>query len=275
MSYARHQTFYIRANWFSKALEELKHDSTLFSDKGAPRRLGIGTNMVEALRFWVGAANLVVPRGRELTLTQFGQFISEHDPYFEQDTTWWLVHYYLVTNQGAATSWYLVFNNYPHRYLRWPEFQEFVNVAYDESASESSLRKDFDCILSTYVADSSTLGTPEDNISCPLRRLSLMARTNPHVVQKVPPKVQPAPEVLYLVLKENLAQYANVQDLAEKERGPGRVFNLTLDQILIGLKELEDRDLVKYSRTGGIDSVIVSDRDPWVLLEQSYRRGLC
>ena len=53
MSFARHQTFHLRAGWLAKALEALVQDSMIFSSKTAPSQLGMGKNMVQSLRFWM------------------------------------------------------------------------------------------------------------------------------------------------------------------------------------------------------------------------------
>ena len=58
-TFARHETFHPRYGWFRKAYAFAAEDSRIFSADDAPVRMGVGKNMVRAIRFWGRAAKLV------------------------------------------------------------------------------------------------------------------------------------------------------------------------------------------------------------------------
>ena len=55
----RHETFTPRYGWLKKGYDELKRDSHIFNAPDAIERLGVGKNMVQSIRFWCSAFNLI------------------------------------------------------------------------------------------------------------------------------------------------------------------------------------------------------------------------
>ena len=58
-SFARHETFHPRYSWFRKAYAHVAADGGIFSSEDAPVQIGVGKNMVRAIRFWGQAAKLI------------------------------------------------------------------------------------------------------------------------------------------------------------------------------------------------------------------------
>ena len=58
-TFARHETFHPRYGWFRKAYAFVAEDPRIFVAKDAPVRIGVGKNMVRAIRFWGLAAKLI------------------------------------------------------------------------------------------------------------------------------------------------------------------------------------------------------------------------
>ncbi len=56
-----HQSFHIRRGWIYKGLNEVRNDEFVFSRKDIVHTdlLGIGSNMVTALKYWLEALKLV------------------------------------------------------------------------------------------------------------------------------------------------------------------------------------------------------------------------
>ena len=57
--FARHETFHPRYGWFRKAYTETARDPHVFGRDNAPVVIGVGKNMVRAIRFWGLAAKLI------------------------------------------------------------------------------------------------------------------------------------------------------------------------------------------------------------------------
>ena len=60
MKFRAHDTFFIRKGWLSKGMERIVEKPDLFVDKAENPMdiLGIGSNMVKALRYWMQTVGL-------------------------------------------------------------------------------------------------------------------------------------------------------------------------------------------------------------------------
>lgn len=117
MKFRAHDTFFIRKGWLSKGMRNViaRNDVFISRENNPMDVLGIGANMVKALRYWLVATGLTTEpnAGRRVqTPTRLGEIIYENDPYFEEMGTLWLLHYQLVKNNEEATSWYYFFNEF-------------------------------------------------------------------------------------------------------------------------------------------------------------------
>ena len=90
-SFARHETFHPRYGWFRKAYAFVADEGNDFNQEDAPIIIGVGKNMVRAIRFWGLAAKLIVrgqqsrkPRTPSLVPTRRGRALFGEkgwDPY--------------------------------------------------------------------------------------------------------------------------------------------------------------------------------------------------
>ena len=87
--YSGHETFPCRYTWLPKAVRSLRSNPQLFSNEDdAMVALGVGKNMVRAIRFWADAAEVASPRDKDggLCATDFGERIfgiKGHDEIFD------------------------------------------------------------------------------------------------------------------------------------------------------------------------------------------------
>src|SRR5262249_2181352 len=121
-------------------------------------------------------------RGRALVATEFGRGLlgsDGWDPYLEDHGTLWILHAQLASSPDWATTWYWVFNHLPQ-----PEFTKaelgrwllnFVRERGFSRVAETSVRRDIDCFVRTYVASEPGRKTPiEETLDCPLVELGLV-----------------------------------------------------------------------------------------------------
>ena len=184
-----HDTFFIRKGWLNKGMRNVQNDPQVFMGvNGNPMDiLGIGANMVKALRYWLQAVGLTEepPAGRKAQhFTDFGTVVYENDPYFEEMGTLWLLHYKLATNKMEATAWYYFFNEFKLSEFTRDDFVVQLNNYIrmnDDEVSERSLEDDYNCIINTYVPrikSNPEKVQPESNIDCPLGELGLIDIAN-------------------------------------------------------------------------------------------------
>lgn len=82
--FANHQTFHPRFGWIKKGYDAAARDPNIFNEKSAPVDLGVGKNMVEAIRFWTYATKVITrsphpdrPRTSVYTPTRFGRALLD------------------------------------------------------------------------------------------------------------------------------------------------------------------------------------------------------
>src|SRR5687768_11269319 len=91
LSFSRHETFSFRYGWLKKGVDAAAKDPDFFSRDRALIDLGVGKNMVQAIRYWCLTAGLIQPdetavsRSR-LVPTELGKGVLSdggYDPYLE------------------------------------------------------------------------------------------------------------------------------------------------------------------------------------------------
>lgn len=188
MKFRAHDTFFIRKGWLNKGLRNVSIDPSVFmGTQGNPMDiLGIGANMVKALRYWLQAVGLTKEPNtgrKEQSLTKFGELVFDNDPYIEEMGTLWLLHYQLATNKDDATAWYYFFNEFKLVEFTKEDFVKQLNNYIrinGEEVSERSLEDDYNCIINTYVSrirSNPEKVQPESNIDCPFGELVVVPHT--------------------------------------------------------------------------------------------------
>jgi dihydrofolate reductase len=137
--YSGHGTFPCRYTWLPKAVRHLCDAPDLFDDdEAAMVKLGVGKNMVRAIRFWAeaaGVASNVKNRSGEMKVTNFGRKVLEpekgHDEFFEDDQTLWLVHWNLSTQDLPLFAWHTMLN-----YWNKPDFTRSEVLAFFERETQ-------------------------------------------------------------------------------------------------------------------------------------------
>ena len=278
MKFRAHDTFFIRKGWLSKGMERIIEKPDLFVDKAENPMdiLGIGSNMVKALRYWMQTVGLTQePKsGRRIqSLTPLGQWIYDNDCYIEELGTLYLLQYKLASQKEEATAWYYFFNEFSMSEFTKEEFvQQLQNyIMMDEdggSVAIRSLNDDFACIINTYLPRyKSNPGkvSPENNIDCPFGELGLVDIANKK--QKTYKKSIPSaksfnPWVVLAVIMDQAEDRDEIalNELLTKPCNIGKVFNLDAITMLDILHEIESIGMLKIIRTAGLDVVHLNSK---------------
>ena len=270
MKFRAHETFFIRKRWLSKGMKAVKNEPTAFisKEKNPMDTLGIGSNMVKSLRYWLQAVGITEEPNfgkRVQTFTPLGEKIYEHDRYIEELGTLYLLQYRLASQEElAAYYFYNVFNMTEfNRNDFVAGLNGYVIDANGKSAAMRSLTDDFNCIIGTYVPRYKTdpgKVSPENNIDCPFGELGLVdiVDKNRKVYRKVSPSAESIdPWVILAVLMDQAAGATEVglNELLTAPKNIGKVFNLDTITMIDALREAEKTGAVKIIRTAGLDVV--------------------
>jgi hypothetical protein len=249
-SFARHETFHPRYGWLKKGFDEACKDPAVFLREDVTTTLGVGKNMVRAIRYWCLAYKVIEERrGKNSRLyevypTKFGGQLLEDDgwdPYLEDPGSLWLLHWQLLRPPSRAPAWWAVFNG-----TRRPDFSDGALLAElrrfrDEhedwgEVADSSLEKDIRCLLRMYGSITQGRDLLEDSVDSPFAELELL-RPIPgvkrHWVLNTGPK-RHLPDAIvayacldYMCTVESPAKVVGVAGLARNPGSPGRAFALT------------------------------------------------
>ena len=305
MKFRAHDTFFIRKGWLSKGMRNVLANPDVFvSRESNPMDvLGIGANMVKAMRYWMVATGLtqeVREQGRLVQrLTPFGGIISENDPYFEEIGTLWLLHYWLVKAndkqypiaEAEAGAWWFFFNEFkiPPEFTRddfYTEITKFLRNSDEGEKPVRTIEDDFHCIIRTYMSRLKTNPAkvkPEENIDCPLGELELIdfagyARDDfgkrVRTYRKSAPKKNMLHPLILLAVILHQAQgekEIRIASIQNDYGNAGKAFNFDIISLTALLYKIELLGHIKVNRTAGLDVInILTDWDFYACVQAYY-----
>ncbi len=264
--------------------------------------LGVGKNMVRAMRFWVQAAGIAMadkPSG--YVVTDFGKRLLDPngglDPFLEHRQTLWLLHWKLSTHVGEPLfAWDFLINRWPHPEMtRSDAVRQFAEEArrLSRKLSAVTLEQHFDTFLHTYTPTRSLKGEiQEDNLDCPLVELEFIQRIGDResgtkgrreaiFAFRREPKNDISPELFAFCLNDfwqkrrTKEQTLTFRDVAIAHGSPGQVFKLPewdVRQRLDSLNNEVDAPF-KYEETAAIQRITKrehSQSSPATLLAAIY-----
>lgn len=266
MGFGQHQTFYLRQQWLNKGLREVRDTPRFFYEEDHFEILGVGKNMAKSIRYWLTGTQLVKEvrsTKTEVVMTELAEVVSRHDPYIKNKYTLSLLHYLLVTEKDEATVWYWFFNVFNERVfskvLVAEQLTKWVAEDYGKKVSDSTLKKDIDCLIQLYTVKEYKNQTPEDVIKSPFEALGLIQQTTGTNFIKAKLDNNLTVSVLYTTLikyfKKHGVSEVSLNDLVSGEELWGRVFNLNRDAIIEYIEEMKDKYPVVFTRTNRLDVI--------------------
>lgn len=300
MRFRAHETFAIRKGWLHKGMKNVVNSPTVFIDKDVNpmEKLGLGTNMVKALRYWLQVAGLTTEnqKTRMQTLTEFGELVWKNDKYIEEDGTLYLIHYFLSSNKKMGTSWYYFFNHYNATEFTKESYLESIKLfLYDQEKenggkeikfSERALLEDLDCILRTYLP-SQIKYSPESNMDSPFLDLQLLKVID--AKEKVFAKNSPLSLVIHPLIilavivseKEKLEKKdetkisdIKISTLESAPNNIGRIFNLNNLTVAMYLDKLQNMGYIKVIRTAGLDIIKINEDFTFIEVVEKYYNNI-
>ena len=296
VSFSGHETFPFRTGWLKKGYEAAKNHPRFFLDQDtAMTLLGVGKNMVRSIRHWCLATKIVEETTRVgikgLYPTELGTLIlDDFDPYLEDLGTLWILHWRLVTHAEKATTWYAVFSGWFQTEFTKDELVHFIGDRLAENGhngtAESSLKRDVDCFVRTYVPARATANLLlEDALDCPLTELNLVVELSDRKTFRFERSSHPTlPDlVLAYVLQDFWNTTApdreslSFEDVMYKPGSPGRVLRIEENAMLERLEHMElvTQGHFSFVTSSGLKQLLRGRRRldrPEAFLEEYYSR---
>lgn len=294
--FSGHETFPCRYAWLPKAYRAIELNSTAFADdEEAMVKLGVGKNMVRAIKFWMQASNVAEPTDTGgYVATDFGKTIfckGGLDPFLEDRRTLWLIHWNISTNiTEPLFAWDYLLNRWHH-----PEISRGdVLRVFDQEAktmgrnfSPVTLEQHFDTFLHTYIPTRSRKGDiQEDSLDCPLVELQLIQKVGERDLgngkrepiyafrREEKPEITPAVFIFclkdYWEKRKPKEKTLNFRDVAVGHGSPGQIFKLPESDIRERLDSLEEASDGEFFYRESAAQQQVRRRDSHDLFNRNY-----
>ena len=278
LSFSGHDSFHCRQYWLKKGVDHYTAGKK-FNDE-AVVELGVGRNMVTAIRFWVNAFGLVeedLPNKiARLLLHDDG-----YDPYIEDIGTLWLLHYLLVTTKRSSI-YPIFFNEFRVKHIEFTKSQLFKYIERKCSGlginlNKTTLERDINVLINNYSLTLSKKGI-EETYSGLLYEIGLLKRQAKHDAFRMESKERPnlpAQIVLYCILNRSSADATSFsfRDLLDGEDSVGRIFALNSYGLMDKIEELLIMYPKKFTFTndGGVQVLqLTSKMDAMEVLKDYY-----
>ncbi len=251
--FAGHESFYLREGWLKKGLDVLAKNPALFQKINlidAINNLGVGSNMVKAMKYWLEKANLIYrTKENEYILTEECKLIRHNDPYFQHQNTLWVLHYHLSNNSRI---WEWLFQQDVALFGK-TEMIELISNKFKENDAKFAKKTISDSIntfINTY-AKNKKIFDPEDNIISPLSKLKLIShfddkyRFKDITLEDFDPAI-----IYYLFINEKSSIQLN--DLHCEVR---KYFKMELNTLRKALDMLENKNKITIDRAAGLNNI--------------------
>lgn len=296
--FARHETFHPRFGWLKKGFDKAIETPDVFLSEAAPSILGVGKNMVKAIKYWCITFKVLEEikeqgQGSRIVPTSFGQNLLSNkgwDPYLEDPASLWLLHWQLLKHPCQATAWYYVFNVFNKNTFGAEEIRDGLVEFKDSSflnnrILESSVMKDIACILRMYTDHYGNKGIEEDSIDSPFTELGLIHNygDSRHYVfntgskQNLPPSIIVSACLDYVGTIQESAKTISISRLAYEAGGPGLCFRLSESALADAIESIaRHSDEIFIADTAGLIQMSF-EGEPKILsrklLDGYYNRG--
>lgn len=287
-TFSGHESFPCKTLWLKKGYDFIKKGGD-FNASEAVVDLGVGKNMVSAIRFWIKSFGL----NKDSKTHWIAEYILNSnkgkDPYMEDLGTLWLLHFLLVyTNEASLYKLFFIDFQKERRLFNKDQITTFVkrkmrDTGKENSFNKNTVKKDVGVLLHNYCLPRN----PQSNedFSTLLMDLDLLRQTdktdgtednedkyyfNIEGKREVTPSIFLFAVLLIKEKNDNSIPYDVLHEL-------GLIFCMTDLEIIDMLKLLSDRysDTLSYSDVAGIRQLqFTQQMDAKQVLDNYYEKRI-
>jgi hypothetical protein len=279
-TFSGHESFYCKSLWLKKGYDFVKANNN-FNSEDAVVHLGVGKNMVAAIRYWMRAFGLL----EEGNSTEMADFLFHNetgkDPYIEDLGTLWLLHYYLVKTELASIYklFFVDFHKEKNNEFTRDQLQLFLKRKNNETEyahlfNENTVKRDIGVLLQNYVMPKQD--KPNEDFAALLLNLNLIRQSESEsksLYFNIKGKSELIPEIfLYAIIddkkEEQIVSFDRLMVLA-------LIFCLTKTEMIDTILHLVEKypKLLRYTDDGGIKQLFfLQEIDKNDILEKYYTK---
>lgn len=280
-SFSGHDSFQCRQQWLKKGYDH-KLANRSFHEEDAVVYLGVGKNMVSAIRYWMRAFDLL-DNNDNLTELAHRIFADDGwDPYLEDEASLWLLHYHLI-KKSTASSYNLIFNELRRERIEFSRsnFIAFVKRKAEANpfiVNENTLGDDFGVLLKMYIRTDAQQKDTEDSFSGIFTELNLLRHKGKrdedfYAVENSEKKEIPE-EIIFYTILDNAGESASI-NLTNIEQDPGQagaVFAINRTGLTSKIQDIAKKyPEVVFSDHAGVRELQFKQlNDPFEILARYY-----
>jgi len=276
-TFSGHDSFHCKDLWLKKGYDFVNAEKN-FNDDHAVVDLGVGKNMVSAIRYWIKAFEVV---DDNMKITEWANKIfanNGYDPYIENIGTLWILHYKLLATKLASV-YHLTFSDFQKEYREFTPEQllSFIkrncsdaNLLYP--FNENTVKRDINVLLHNYVRPINDGKSIEDFSSLLIDLNLIYTSSNEHRRFRFGYNTRSylAPEIaLFIILdmfeEDKIIDFYSLSNL---------FFSLciTSDELMQILEDINEKyPKVVFSDDSGIKQIQLKTAfDKWELLHDYY-----
>ena len=284
LTFSGHDSFQCRQLWLKKGYDFLVEGNS-FNDENAVISLGVGKNMVSAIRFWMKAFNIIDQKDQ---ITEFGNLLfndeTGYDPYLEDEASLWLLHYQLVKT-NVSSIYNVIVNEFRKEKIHFNKesfihFMKRIAESNQElNLNENTLGKDFVVFSNIYKSDSESKDI-EESYSGILSELEFLTKIGSgkeeqFTILNNEKDSLPAAVVLYSIIDNpNYGMSISLNALELDFNSPGAIFALNRTGLLNKISEItSENDNVTFTDHAGIKELQFKTKlSPYTILDHYYGR---
>jgi hypothetical protein len=277
-TFSGHDSFYCKSLWLKKGYDFVSTNKD-FNAPDAVIDLGVGKNMVAAIRYWMRAFGLL----EENKTTEIADYLFNNqtgkDPYLEDLGTLWMLHYLIIKTDLASIYklFFIDFHKEKSNEFTKDQLQLFLkrkngDTKYDHLYNENTVRRDIGVLLQNYVTPKPD--KPTEDFSALLINLNLIKQAEEKKYYfNVKGKNKLIPEIfLYAIIddnqNENIVPFDKLLDLA-------LIFCLTSSELIDTILLLVEKypNSLRFTDDGGIKQLFfLQEIDKNQILEKYYSK---
>ena len=274
--FSGHESFYLREGWIRKGLLAVKKNPSLFVQKNltsAIDELGVGSNMVKSIRYWLEFFRLIDKDTKENTysLTTVAKKLLEKDPYFQNTNTLWILHVLsvqqTVNNEGDVSLanscvWQIIFADAELSTFNKEKLVANVSTRIKEqdvSYAAATVKSGLATFFNTYHSEKKD-ANPEENIISPLTKLKLITTYEKNLFRfRTISSTEFSPYVIYFILFNQSAETSMIQ-LEEAFEEVRKCIKIDIKTLRHAIDRLVLDEVVTIDRAAGLNNIRVVEK---------------
>lgn len=259
-----HSSFYLRNGWIKKGVEYVQKnkDENIFSKSNikAIDELGIGSVMVQSLKFWLIMLDIIGKKDKEFYLKREIEYILKMDPYLQKINTLWLLHTYIMEREKKDENpvlWNLFIKNKKNSVFTEEEARDILALFYKEEkeiVSERSIKDSVNVFIKTYYKDIDLKVDPEDNLFSPFIKLNYLQKNeNGKYYFRDIYNTEIAEELIFFLLKRIVKD--NQISIMDSYSYINGIIKMRINEYEKLISKLENREFLFVDRAAGLQNI--------------------